>query len=819
MSTAAYHACLEDAIKQAPILAERWFAKLSEALYAHTMDVNHASDKRQLQAALAALKVSRVAIERGFALQLTQALADDTRALATGEDELTPGAVRPKRSLASVRFDELELMGDEQVQQTLNNARFQQAALRASESGLVAFAALLSSAQGFDVVRADKNPLRPEVVATALIQLLEALPVDADCRTRWMAQGAPLLGEELQALYLRLAALLTKSGVEPAAYAVISTPEEPARRSKDEAVFVSAKAVDGPSATVAAAKPRAESAVPSSRLVTGSSAVEAPRDSRSTAPVDQLLTLDHLRQLLAGGFDASFASPGLASAADAAIHPQFSHTVPAALDVLAELEEKRLASQTKAKPRPQPPQPVALLRERLKTDAKSLGQSLAIEVVGLMIEQLVSDGRLLPSVRRVLADAEPAFLRLAVSDPRFFSHKNHPARLLLETITDASLAFAQEDAAGFQDFLADLQAVAEGLTEEHASDAQHFADLIGDFEARQAQRKRDASAEQSKAVRALLHAEQRNLLAEKIAFEVRARHDFTSYSRVLTLFLTGPWAQVMAHERLHSGAGGIAAPKATYSLMLSDVLWSLNGARASRDRARLAALIPTLVSALRAGLRSIDFPLEKAQPFFDELMACHQAALRPGPPLAEVTAPQRHAANRAELERAFEARDADAASVIWVAPNEAQDSGFMVDWDSPQGVSSDFQATQPLPRDALESMPLLPDRPNTPSAIGQPRHLALKLGVWVDLLTATSAQRMQLAWISPSQSLFMFHTEAGTSHSMTATALQQLLAKNRITLVEGQGVVDDALDGVVRIAVLNSVLKDCDIKSAQTSVY
>ena len=93
------------------------------------------------------------------------------------------------------------------------------------------------------------------------------------------------------------------------------------------------------------------------------------------------------------------------------------------------------------------------MRAHLKTDAKSLGQSLAIEVIELMIKQLASDERLLVPVRQVIANAEPAYLRLAVTDPIFFSDKTHPARRLLDVITHTSLAYASEDTPGFAEFM------------------------------------------------------------------------------------------------------------------------------------------------------------------------------------------------------------------------------------------------------------------------------------------------------------------------------------------------------------------------------
>ena len=51
-------------------------------------------------------------------------------------------------------------------------------------------------------------------------------------------------------------------------------------------------------------------------------------------------------------------------------------------------------------------------------------------------------------------------------------------------------------------------------------------------------------------MRALVWAEQRNLLAERIGRQVLDRPDVAGAPREAVAFLTGPWAQVMAHARL-----------------------------------------------------------------------------------------------------------------------------------------------------------------------------------------------------------------------------------------------------------------------------
>ena len=745
------------------MLIERWCSKLGEALYDRSMVVPENLEKRLIQDAIAALKKNQLAIERGFALALTHAIADDTQPAMVKKTDKT------SRSLSSLSFDDLELMGDNQVQETVDSARLLQIVAMACESGLASLSARISTAQGFRMVKADNNPLRPEVVSQALFKVLQDLPIDDATRSRWLMHGGTLFGRELQLLYVLLNELLQQLGVVPAAYGVIPSPEDKSARTGSHRQEANTHTEPPDHA--------AEAAAPAAKDANGANGAA-------------LLTLDHLHRLLVGDYDDSFSNELLPSDFEQATRQEFSHTVPAAMEVLAELKEKGIASSRAKKARIALPVPLAQLRAQLKTEAKSLGQSLAIEVVGLMIEQIANDPRLLEPVRKVIANAEPAFLRLGVNDPRFFSEKSHPARRLLETITAKSLAYSSERAAGFSDFMKDLQEMAELLTEEHASDAQHFATLLKTIETSQTLRNSGLGEAQKLAVQALLQAEQRNLLAEKIAAEIRARPDFIGGNRVVTAFLTGPWAQVMARERLLGEQGGAGYQKAEFSLTLGEVLWSLDPAQTLHHRKRLVKIIPGMLEAIRSGLLSIDFPLAESKAFFDELMDIHRAVLTAAP---VVMAPKER--SRQEFEDAFDAHDEEHRKKPWLAPAEARNSGFMENPEVP--IKPHFEDTRPQAKDAAA-----PVRVGQRGPVGS---VEMRLGAWVELLHDTQWLRAQLTWISPYNTLYMFTSEGGRTHSMTGPLLQYLLLQDLVKVISLQGVLTGALDSVARTAMRNSV--------------
>lgn len=249
----AYSACVKEALSQMEVWIPRWLGNVRAGLKQRETDARQLFEKQAYLEARTQLDSHRELIAVRF-IESFAASVEGAR--------VTPGVTA--RSLQTVSFDELELMGDEQVQESVESARVQQMIKLAAEEELVGLNARISRAQGLGVVRAEANPLRTEVVVEALMRTLNGLHVDAAVRTRWLQTGALMLGNELQNMYAHLSALLDSWGVVPAGYQVVQSA--PVRSSPG--------------------LPRGDGG-----------AVDAVSGS------DALLTLDHLHQLLVGNLD------------------------------------------------------------------------------------------------------------------------------------------------------------------------------------------------------------------------------------------------------------------------------------------------------------------------------------------------------------------------------------------------------------------------------------------------------------------------------------------------------------------------------------
>ncbi|MFZ4624945.1 MAG: DUF1631 family protein, partial [Rhodoferax sp.] len=408
--------------------------------------------------------------------------------------------------------------------------------------------------------------------------------------------------------------------------------------------------------------------------------------------------------------------------------------------------------------------------------ATAMSQVLSLEVVSLMVDNLVKDTRLLPPVRKIIERLEPALLRLVMIDPRFFIDRQHPARRLLQEIAQRGLAFGALDDADFNAFLLSLQRHVSPLAVLHIDGAQPFEAaldrLLQDWDDPAA--RATAASQIDSAVAVLGYAEQRNMLAGKMASRLLSIPEIRKVPTAVLDFLSGPWTQVMAEAELkdHSGSDD----PGQYKALVNELLWSAQPELTRKDVARLTRLVSRLLSKLRDGLGLIAYPSIKTSAFFDVLMKLHQQAFRPA---VKETPPPAHEGLAASLLTNDD---------LWLAPAEAKASGFMAFPD---------EVRPPAP-----AAPQQADRSRLPDLMAP----SLQVGSWVELPDKAGWQRLQLSWISPHNSMYLFTSARGKTQSMTQRMLERLLSQDKLRVVADQtSIIDGALDAVVHTAMLNSI--------------
>jgi hypothetical protein len=417
-------------------------------------------------------------------------------------------------------------------------------------------------------------------------------------------------------------------------------------------------------------------------------------------------------------------------------------------------------------------------------------------VVRLIFDNLANDKRLLPALKVRLTTLLPHVRALAQVDSRFFSDRKHPARQYMDRITQRSLAYQSETEPGWAIFQSSVDETLRDLAAREAG-ADVFSEMLAKLDERWAQLDEGASARRAEAAQALAHAEQRNLLAQRMALGIEEAMKERDVAPTVADFLRGSWALVIAEARLKN-TDASSDPKG-YEALVEELLWSVDFRRARRNPNRLVTTIPGLLESLRAGLKSIDYPAELTSRFFERLIALHDAVL------GERRAAVRQALTKEAIAATRAARAAAAAGPsdlfhadeVWLANHEADESGF-IGADSMLAPEMDASA-QRLEDARQEASGLLAD----PLGASD-----LRMGSWIELRTEGVWVRAQLTWASPHGTLFMFTSAAGAAHSMSRRIMERLMVEGAMRIVSAGQLVDQALDQVAAAALRNSLKAD-----------
>ena len=639
------------------------------------------------------------------------------------------GDAQRKATQPLVRFDDFQFLEEDQIDANIEFALTQQEVMLAVDDVLPNLNALVSGLLGWVTVQAHLNPLKPESFVHALRESLSEHIPDDSARSSVMTLAAGKMGVSLRQLYKEVSDWMRSQGVEAAGL---------------------------PVSTVGGAK--------------------GPAKPAENAMSRTLLTLDKLRRLLSGELDPGPMAAGV---------KDFIHTVPASFDALQDMKMvepmmKRLAARaTLAEAAPASPLLAAGKQAMQRAQSKNLGKQLGEEVVRLMLENLLADRRLMAPVRANLKTMEPVLIKLSQGDPRFFSDRQHPARQLLDKLTHRSLAFTTEQEPGFGVFRKTFDNAVSVLVGGEG-DAASFGRVLRKLEEGWARDEHDQRQRAEEAARALLRAEQRNLLAQRLAEEFNARMEGKRVPDMVVNFLRGPWAQVVAEAQLKFADG--TGDASDYQALAEDLIWSVQLKLARRNRTRLVQMVPAMLVKMRQGLQLISYPQELIAEFFDALITYHEKAFETvravpsGTPIDAVV-------DRVSISTEDQISAADS---FWMAEDEATDSGFMEDAGD---IALDFTAGQLAPATLAEPLEWTVESLNT--------------GSWVDLALAGTWVRAQLTWASPHRTLFMFISGGGMAHSMSRRTMERLKGLGLIRLVSDGRVMDNALDAVAQTALLN----------------
>lgn len=729
-------------------------------------------------------------------------------------------------------FGELSLMDESEMQAQVELSKAQQSALHATDAVLAELNTLVSAAQGLRSVQPERNPLRPESYIRALQQVVGETGVSPEVRQLWMQHMRDLLGKLLVEEYKKTAASLREHGVQPVGYAVLGTPAGAGgggRGGQGTGYGGTGYggSYGGPSGPGTGYGGGYSGYGPSMNTPMGDYgntgygrsgmgpgtgwSGDSQQGVMAPAAEEALLTVGILRQMLAGGdpFDprAYGAMPvgavpvqygsvpvgagqpgvdpraGAVSAQSGLGGGYFPGAAAAeAIEDMAQLERLvgRLASGSTASQPGSLPVPLSgrrglpgmapVVYATMPMETAAQSTAMAMEVVGRMMFNIAQDGRLLPPVQKAVQSLEPALKQLVQYDGRFFTDGAHPARRLLDELTQRSLAFTAESAPGFTGFMRLVTGAVDHLAANEIKDSGPFDTVLKALQSAWDTQEQKLKAHQEAQQKSLLQAEQREMLAEKIAADIRKLPDVGKVPVDILDFAAGPWADVVALAQVTKAPDSPIDDPGGFLALVPVLLWSSQPDLTRQEPERLNESIPGLLAKLRKGLKTINYPATQTSALLQRLVGLHQAAFE-----KPASAPVVHLVSEPE-------------PTVVVGPESV-----VPDESAPSAAA--------VPE---ESVP-------APAEVAPDPYADFVIGAWVELVTSGRVVRTQLTWASPHGTLFLFTAPDASTQSMTRRMRDKLAAEGALRVVPAaKPVVARALDGVTVV----SGRKNQDAKSS-----
>ena len=731
----------------------------------------------------------------------------------------------------------MQLVDDSEMNETLETVRLLQNLLPLVEHSLPILDARMSSLIGFDTVEVEKNPLRPSVFARELRELMADVENDAEIRLLWLQHIAHVFGRELGQLYEAIARMLQQANVQEAGYRIrlVADPEASRAASVSEMVTLDMLSMgddddgggwggEGDAAHIAPemkALGRSRSELGSAVFQTFLSARKA---SAGRQPLDQDY-YDQVREELSA-LDAQASLPhGSDELSGDALSAYRATAVverpPRLVSVETGLAAERWGRYGLAHER------TRVLLD-LKARAEDAAQAIGLDLVRKLVNQVARDPLLLAPVREAVVALEPALLRLALSNPRYFAEMDHPARVLVEEVAQRSFRYNDEFAADFLSYLQPVCRAFNGLNALEAEAPQPFADALGGLREGWAQTDLVERAAREEHLSALRFAEARQQLADQIAWEISLRPDVFNAPELVLDFFYGTWSLVMATTQLRPAEG--APSMQACRTAVGTLLWSVRPETMRQSKAVFESL-PGLLQCLHAGLDTLGMSRSERQPFFDALLHLHQPLLKLRRTRVRGDANPAGLGNLSgESTDGPIKRDLSTAPRVfvtaqpWMAEKEWAHAGFEDSQDSSMGD------TLPTPMDGYEvqepeaafraeaPIALVVETPEIEVVDGGMSDRAmldsLRPGCMVDLYSQSEWIRAELVWASARGTLFMFSSAGGRAHSMTRRSCEKLIRSQWLRVVETHAVVDKAVQAVTRQAPMKAARKRSSSKPA-----
>ena len=243
-----------------------------------------------------------------------------------------------------------------------------------------------------------------------------------------------------------------------------------------------------------------------------------------------------------------------------------------------------------------------LLIQKNPTQPQALEQNEenVINLVALFFDQILSDDSLPIEIQSLICRLQIPILKVALRDQSFFSDPKHPARVLINTITDIGVGFDQSKPLERDPIYRKIVEVVQTICRQYKSDDRIFSEQQAQLEALVDREKRKSQMVEQRTTQTETgksRIKQARTSAQSSMYQRLKNQDLPE---VVRSFLTTHWLQVMVITYLKHGEESsewVATEQA-----VTDLVWSCQEHEDARSLQRRERLLPELLDKLELAL-------------------------------------------------------------------------------------------------------------------------------------------------------------------------------------------------------------------------
>ena len=604
---------------------------------------------------------------RRNAADLHQVFSDDL-GRRVGE-ELSPRS-DAGRSLSAANWQTLSLVDDSEMEERMFSDRIGQQISHACDAELRELAAYMGSLLQIGRADQDRNPVRAEVVGTALYRAIESVSQQADLRKLLARELGGAMAKAMPECYAGILRGLQARGIQPVTLRV-SQVEGPGNQlpglNSAYASLLSTRSQHGDldvatstgSGSVGAGAASAYEQR-TSRGASGMHGMSEPTTSRGSyarsstgargglsagqADAQLMALLRHLTAVASrpAEFDSTLArgyggggvhsgasgSGRLASGAAGSMGPtdKFrasglpsgagAHSYSAAEGLTGLMAVNLIRAH----------------REELMQASGGKLDHMVIDVVGSLFDQILSDARVPPQMARQIARLQLPVLRVALNDSSFFSSRRHPVRRFVNRIASLACAFDEFDEGPGKQFLERVRILVQEIVDGDFDQIEIYTAKLTALEAFITDQTHQDAQHQS-AVETLGSKETELRLQQRYMLQLQGSLTPLQLPAYLRAFLSQVWSQALVLAVSRDGASSDRATR--YRRVGRDIVMSVQPKGSPALRKKFLMQLPPLMKDLNEGLALIGWPEPAQREFLAKLLPAHAESLK-GTPQTEL---------------------------------------------------------------------------------------------------------------------------------------------------------------------------------------